>query len=102
MVLGEASIKWHRTQEYYDSGSWRGTKAMDGGGALMNQGVHYIDLLLWLMGEVESVKAEIATRTHDIEVEDLGVAVLRFASGALGSIIGSTTIYPGLKEKLEI
>lgn len=102
MVLGEASIKWHRTQEYYDSGAWRGTKALDGGGALMNQSVHYIDLLLWLMGEVESVKAQIATRTHNIEVEDLGVAVLRFTSGALGSIVGSTAIYPGLKEKLEI
>ncbi len=102
LVLGEASIKWYRTQQYYDSGSWRGTRALDGGGALINQGVHYIDLLQWMMGPVESVKAEVQTSTHNIEVEDLAVAVLRFANGALGSIIGSTSIFPGLPEKLEI
>ncbi len=102
LVLGEASIKWYRTQKYYESGSWRGTRALDGGGALMNQGIHYIDLLLWMMGEVESVKAEVKTRTHAIEVEDLAVAVLRFANGALGSITGSTAIFPGLPETLEI
>jgi UDP-N-acetyl-2-amino-2-deoxyglucuronate dehydrogenase len=102
LVLGEASIKWYRTQKYYESGNWRGTKALDGGGALMNQGVHYIDLLQWIMGPVESIKAEVQTRTHQIEVEDLAVAVLRFANGALGSITGSTSIFPGLPEKLEI
>jgi predicted dehydrogenase len=102
LVLGEASIKWYRTQEYYDSGDWRGTKALDGGGALMNQGVHYIDLLQWIMGPVESVKAEVETSTHRIEVEDLAVVILRFANGALGTITGSTSIFPGLPEKLEI
>jgi predicted dehydrogenase len=102
LVLGEASIKWYRTQQYYDSGNWRGTKALDGGGALMNQGVHYIDLLQWIMGPVESIKAEVVTLTHNIEVEDLAVAVLRFANGALGSITGSTSVFPGLPEKLEI
>lgn len=103
LVLGEASIKWYRTQQYYDSGDWRGTKALDGGGALMNQGIHYIDLLQWLIGPVETVKAEITTRTHEkIEVEDLGTAILRFANGALGTITGSTSIFPGLPERLEI
>lgn len=102
MVLGEASIKWYRTQQYYDSGAWRGTWALDGGGALTNQGVHYIDLLQWLMGPVASVKAMVATRTHQIEVEDLGVAVLQFASGALGTITGSTAVFPGLAERLEL
>lgn len=102
MVLGEASTKWYRSQPYYDSGDWRGTKALDGGGALMNQGVHYIDLLQWLMGEILSVKAEIRTRTHNIEVEDLAVAVVQFANGALGSITGSTSIVPSLPETLAI
>jgi len=102
MVLGEASTKWYRSQQYYDSGEWRGTKALDGGGALMNQGVHYIDLLQWFMGKIESVKAEIRTRTHQIEVEDLAIAILRFSNGALGSITGSTAVFPGLPETLAI
>lgn len=102
MVLGEAIIKWYRSQEYYDSGDWRGTRALDGGGALMNQGVHYIDLLQWLMGPVVSIKATTLTRTHQIEVEDVAVAILTFASGALGRITGSTSIFPGLPERLEI
>lgn len=102
MVLGEASIKWYRTQQYYDSGDWRGTKALDGGGALMNQGVHYIDMLQWLMGKVVSVRAVAVTLTHNIEVEDLATAILRFENGAVGTITGSTSIFPGLPEKLEI
>jgi UDP-N-acetyl-2-amino-2-deoxyglucuronate dehydrogenase len=102
LVLGEASTKWYRSQQYYDSGEWRGTKALDGGGALMNQGVHYIDLLQWLLGPVESIKAEIRTRTHNIEVEDLAIAILRFVNGALGSITGSTAVFPGLPETLAI
>lgn len=102
LVLGEAFIKWYRTQKYYDSADWRGTYELDGGGALMNQGIHYIDLLQWIMGPVVSVKAATITRTHQIEVEDVGVAILRFANGALGSITGSTSVYPGLPERLEI
>jgi len=102
LVLGDAAIKWYRTQAYYDSGTWRGTWGLDGGGALMNQGIHYIDLLQWLMGPVVSVKAATLTRTHQIEVEDVGVAIVRFASGAIGTITGSTSIYPGLPERLEI
>jgi UDP-N-acetyl-2-amino-2-deoxyglucuronate dehydrogenase len=102
LVLGEAFIKWYRTQKYYDSADWRGTYELDGGGALMNQGIHYIDLLQWIMGPVASVKAATITRTHQIEVEDVGVAILRFANGALGSITGSTSVFPGLPERLEI
>jgi UDP-N-acetyl-2-amino-2-deoxyglucuronate dehydrogenase len=102
LVLGEAFIKWYRTQAYYDSGEWRGTCELDGGGALMNQGIHYIDLLQWIMGDVVAVKAATLTRTHKIEVEDVGVAVLRFANGALGTITGSTSVYPGLPERLEL
>lgn len=102
MVLGDAIIKWYRTQQYYDSAGWRGTYAVDGGGALMNQGIHYIDLLQWTMGPVKSIKAVTKTRAHTIEVEDLAVAILQFESGAVGTIVGSTAVYPGLPERLEI
>ena len=101
-ILGDAVIKWYRTQEYYDSGGWRGTWALDGGGCLMNQGVHYVDLLQWMMGPVDSVSARFSTAAHEIEVEDVVVAVLRFQSGALGSLEASTAVYPGLPERLEV
>ena len=103
LVLGDAYVKWLRTQEYYDSGGWHGTKALDGGGALMNQSIHAIDLLQWFMGPVESVKAYTDTLGHKrIEVEDLAVAVLRFKNGALGVVEGSTAVYPGYLKKIEI
>jgi predicted dehydrogenase len=102
LVLGDAIIKWYRTQQYYDSGDWRGTWALDGGGCLMNQGVHYVDLLQWMMGPVESVFARTETAAHEIEVEDVAVAVLRFASGAVGVLQASTAVYPGLPERLEV
>jgi UDP-N-acetyl-2-amino-2-deoxyglucuronate dehydrogenase len=102
LILGDAIVKWYRTQQYYDSGDWRGTWSLDGGGCLMNQGVHYVDLLQWMMGPVESVFARTATAAHQIEVEDIAIAVLRFASGALGVLQASTAVYPGLPERLEI
>ena len=103
LVSGDALIKWYRSQAYYDSGAWRGTWSLDGGGALMNQGVHYTDLLQWMMGPVDRVFARCATAAHEgIEVEDLAVAVLRFASGAIGVLQASTAIYPGLPERLEV
>lgn len=103
LVLGDAYIKWFRTQDYYDKGGWHGTKSLDGGGALMNQSIHAIDLLQWLMGPVVSVKAYTNTLGHErIEVEDVGVAVLKFKNGALGVIEGSTAIYPGYLKKIEI
>lgn len=92
--LVEAQLKWYRTQEYYDSAAWRGTKLLDGGGALMNQGIHTIDLLLHLMGPVERLTASIATRTHKrIEVEDTAVAILEFKNGARGVIQASTSCW---------
>ena len=98
-----AYIPWYRTDEYYQSVGWRGTRALDGGGALMNQGVHAIDLLLWLAGDVEEVSARCDTRLHKtIEVEDNAVAWLRFKSGALGVIQASTCSWPGQKKRLEI
>ena len=91
-ILGEARFKWHRAQSYYDhGGGWRGTWAMDGGGALANQGAHNIDLLLWFMGAPTRVYAETAVKTHDIETEDLGLVILNFESGAKGTILGTTT-----------
>jgi UDP-N-acetyl-2-amino-2-deoxyglucuronate dehydrogenase len=103
LVLGDAIIKWYRSQEYYDSGDWRGTWSLDGGGCLMNQGVHYTDLLQWMMGPVERVFARTATAVHErIEVEDVAAAVLQFASGAVGVLQASTAVYPGLPERLEV
>ncbi len=102
-VLGDAYIKWHRTQEYYDKGGWHGTKALDGGGALMNQSIHAIDLLQWFMGPVVSVQAYTGTMGHErIEVEDVAAAIIKFKNGALGVIEGSTAVYPGYLKKIEL
>ena len=85
LVLCDTAIKWWRTQEYYDSGAWRGTWALDGGGALMNQSIHTIDLMLHLMGDVQSVSASGGLEAHEsIEVEDVAVAIVEFESGARG------------------
>lgn len=103
LTLGDAYVKWFRTQEYYDSGAWRGTWALDGGGALMNQAIHSVDLLTWLMGPVESITAQTSTLAHErIEVEDVAVAALRFKNGALGVIEATTAAYPGMLKKIEI
>jgi len=103
LVLGDAIVKWYRTQQYYDSSAWRGTLALDGGGALMNQGVHYLDLLQWVMGPVEHVFARCRTSAHErIEVEDIAVAVLGFKGGAVGVVECATAVYPGLSERLEV
>ena len=103
VTLGDAYVKWFRTQQYYDSGAWRGTWALDGGGALMNQAIHSVDLLLWLMGDVEELTGRIATMTHErIEVEDVAVATLKFKSGALGVIEATTTAFPGSLKRIEI
>ena len=103
ITLGDTYVKWWRTQEYYDSGGWRGTWDLDGGGALMNQAIHNVDLLQWLMGDVAAVSAMTATLAHErIEVEDTAVAVLRFASGALGVIEAATSAFPGSLKRTEI
>ena len=103
LTLGDAYVKWFRTQEYYDSGAWRGTWKLDGGGALMNQAIHTVDLLSWLMGPVEEIYAHVATLAHKrIEVEDVATATLRFASGALGVIEATTAAYPGYLKRIEL
>ncbi|HEX7026954.1 MAG TPA: Gfo/Idh/MocA family oxidoreductase, partial [Gammaproteobacteria bacterium] len=102
LVLGNAYVKWYRPPEYYTANNWRGTLKGDGGAALINQSIHTIDLLLNVMGPVKSVLAKTRTLTHDIEGEDIGVAVLEFENGALGTIEGSTAIYAGFPERLEI
>jgi predicted dehydrogenase len=103
LTLGDTHVKWWRTQDYYDSGGWRGTWRLDGGGALMNQAIHNVDLLYWLMGDVDSVMAHTATLAHvRIEVEDTAVASVRFKNGALGTIQAATSAYPGLAKRIEI
>ena len=102
LVLGGISMKFHRSQEYYQTSSWRGTWEFDGGGALMNQGIHSIDLLLYLMGPVRSVSAYTGTLARKIETEDTAVVSLQFASGALGVIEATTCAYPGLPRRLDI
>ncbi|MEQ9411510.1 MAG: Gfo/Idh/MocA family oxidoreductase [Fuerstiella sp.] len=103
LTLGDTYVKWWRTQEYYDSGGWRGTWEMDGGGAYMNQAIHQVDLLYWLMGDVVEVNGMTDTLAHErIEVEDVGVATLRFANGAIGVIEATTSAWPGLLKKTEI
>lgn len=90
-VLANGAMYWHRTQGYYDAnGGWRGTWALDGGGALMNQAIHTVDLLQWLMGGIRSIAAHTATLAHDIETEDTASASFVFANGALGSITATT------------
>ncbi|BAS26873.1 Gfo/Idh/MocA family protein [Limnochorda pilosa] len=101
LFLGNAVVQWYRTQEYYDAGGWRGTYAMDGGGALINQSIHTIDLLRWMMGPPRRVYGRTLTASHAIEAEDVGLAIVEFESGALGTIQGTTSAYPGLSTRLE-
>lgn len=101
-ILANGYVKWFRAPEYYANSRWRGTRALDGGGALMNQAVHTVDLLLWLMGDVERVYARTVTALHDIEVEDTVVATLEFANGAIGTLEAGTSIYPGYQRRVEL
>ncbi|MGE5508512.1 MAG: Gfo/Idh/MocA family protein [Chitinophagales bacterium] len=101
-ILGDAYVKWYRSSEYYAAKPWRGTEAVEGGGALMNQAIHTIDLLQWFMGGVASVSGLTRTSTHRIEAEDLGVAVVEFGNGAVGVIEGSTAVVPSYKERIEL
>jgi UDP-N-acetyl-2-amino-2-deoxyglucuronate dehydrogenase len=97
-----ARVPWWRPREYYRDSRWRGTRALDGGGVLMNQAIHTVDLLLWLCGPVARVAGRTATRFHHIEVEDTAVALLEFASGALGTLEATTCAYPGRPRRIEI
>jgi predicted dehydrogenase len=102
LALADATIKWYRSQDYYDDGGWKGTWALDGGGALMNQSIHTIDLLNYLAGPVTQVTGRAATLAHRMETEDTAAAVLQFASGALGVIEGSTACWPGESSRVEL
>ena len=103
LTMGDAIVKWYRTQGYYDSGAWRGTWELDGGGALMNQAIHSVDLLTWLMGPVVEIRSQIALLAHErIAVEDTAVATVQFANGALGIIEATTAAFPGYLKRVEI
>jgi UDP-N-acetyl-2-amino-2-deoxyglucuronate dehydrogenase len=98
-----ASVAWWRSQGYYDSGDWRGTWSMDGGGALMNQGVHTVDLLLWFMGRPVEIHAHTARLAHErIEVEDTAVATITFENGGLAVLHATTAAYPGLTVRVQL
>ena len=101
-VMISGRVKWYRPPEYYSGSKWRGTWALDGGGALMNQAIHTVDLVQWMFGPVARVSAAVATRVHDIDVEDTAAAVIQFASGALGTIEAATSLYPGYPRRLEV
>jgi predicted dehydrogenase len=101
-MLVDARVKWYRPPEYYSASHWRGTWSLDGGGALMNQGIHTIDLLIWLLGDVRRVYAQTVTALHDIEAEDTVVATIEFHSGAVGTFLATTAAYPGYDRRVEI
>lgn len=102
MVLGDAYLKYYRSPDYYKRAGWRGTWQVDGGGALMNQGIHGIDLIQWLMGDITSVFAHTAALVHDIEVEDTAVVAVKYKNGAFGVIQGATSVYPGQGSRFEL
>jgi UDP-N-acetyl-2-amino-2-deoxyglucuronate dehydrogenase len=101
-LLADARVKWYRPPEYYSRSRWRGTLALDGGGALINQGVHTVDLLLWLLGDVARVQARTATALHKMEGEDIALAILEFSNGALGVLQATTAAYPGYPRRVEV
>ncbi|PWT75386.1 MAG: gfo/Idh/MocA family oxidoreductase [Chloroflexi bacterium] len=102
LVLGGVTVPYLRTQDYYRSAAWRGTWRLDGGGALMNQGIHLLDLLLWYMGDAAEVQAQMTTLAHPIEVEDCVTATVRFTNGALGSVAATTAAAPGYPHRVEV
>jgi UDP-N-acetyl-2-amino-2-deoxyglucuronate dehydrogenase len=101
-LLVSARVKWYRPPEYYAQSRWRGKWALDGGGALMNQGIHTVDLLLWWLGDVARVSARAKTLFHQIETEDTVVATLEFANGAVGTLEATTAAYPGYPRRVEL
>ena len=102
LFMGDASIKWYRSQAYYDSGAWRGTLDLDGGGVLINQAIHTVDLLQWLMGDVATIFGQTDTFTHNLEGEDNAIATLRYKNGAIGVIQASTSVQPSQSRRIEI
>jgi predicted dehydrogenase len=102
LLLANAHVPWYRPPEYYTKSRWHGVRAIDGGGALINQGVHTVDFLLWLLGDVKHVQARTATLLQTMECEDTVLAILEFASGALGTLQVTTAEYPGYDRRVEI
>jgi predicted dehydrogenase len=102
VLLASARVKWHRPPEYYADSRWRGRRELDGGAALINQGVHTVDLLLWLLGDVKRVKGVTATSLHAIESEDIALALLEFQSGASATLEATTAAWPGYPRRVEI
>ena len=101
-ILVDARVKWYRPPDYYSNSRWRGTWALDGGGALINQAVHTLDLMLWIFGEVKAVYAICKTALHAIKTEDTLIAMLEFANGALGVLQATTSVFPGYPRRLEL
>jgi Predicted dehydrogenases and related proteins len=102
LILGNFAVKWYRDQKYYDAGGWRGTWEMDGGGSLMNQAVHTVDLMQWLMGEVDTVTSYAGIHNHRIDTEDLTVSIVKFKSGAVASLTSTTCAYPGVATDIQL
>lgn len=103
LVMGSAHFKYHRGPDYWNSAEWRGTRRLDGGGPLMNCGIHLVDLLVWYMGDPVSVFGHAETLVSDIEVEDTAVACLKFPGGAVGAIEGATSVFPpSIQHRVEI
>ena len=100
LFLGTFGVKWYREQSYYDNGGWRGTWEMDGGGSLMNQAVHTVDLMQWLMGDVESVTSTMGIYHHDIKTEDMTASLIRFKSGAAATFVSTTCAFPGISTEI--
>jgi predicted dehydrogenase len=101
-ILADARVKWYRPPDYYLKSRWRGTKALDGGGALINQAVHTLDLMQWIFGDVRNVQATCKTALHKIETEDTLIATLEFTNGALGVLQATTSTFPGYPRRLEL
>ncbi len=102
IVLADIYMKYYRSPEYYATSNWKGTWAMDGGGALMNQGIHGVDIMLYMLGDVKSVFGHTKTLARDIEVEDTASAIVEYENGAIGVIQGTTSVSPGYPRKVEI
>jgi UDP-N-acetyl-2-amino-2-deoxyglucuronate dehydrogenase len=102
ILLVDARVKWYRPPDYYSKSKWRGTFALDGGGALINQAIHTVDLVLYLVGNVARLQARTGTVLHKIEAEDTAVATLEFANGAVGTLLATTAAYPGYPRRIEI
>ena len=100
LILGTFGVKWYRDQAYYDNGGWRGTWEMDGGGSLMNQSVHTVDLMQWLMGDVASVTSHMGIYNHEIKTEDTTASLITFKSGAAATFFSTTSAYPGISTEI--